>query len=103
MAPAEAHGRHKHLPNRLDLPVGFQPEGITIGKAPYAYVGSLANGDIYRVSLRTGDLRKVNDKTPGSPSVGLKIDRRGLLYVAGGPTGTARVVNVRTGHTSPIP
>jgi len=99
VAPAEAHGRHKHLPNRIDLPAGFQPEGITIGKAPYAYVGSLANGDIYRVSLRTGDLRKVNDKTPGSPSVGLKIDRRGLLYVAGGPTGTARVVNVRTGHT----
>ena len=103
VTPAEAHGRPKHWPNRLDLPVGFRPEGITIGKAAYAYVGSLANGDIYRVSLRTGALRKVNDKTPGSPSVGLKIDRRGLLYVAGGPTGTARVVNVRTGHTKSYP
>ena len=44
----------KSLPNRIELPVGFQPEGITIGKAPYAYVGSLADGDIYRADLRTG-------------------------------------------------
>ena len=98
VAPAEAKHRN-HWPDRIPLPVGFQPEGITIGKGPYAYVGSLANGDILRVNLRTGALRKVNDETPGTPSVGLKIDRRGLLYVAGGPTGTARVVNVRTGRT----
>jgi sugar lactone lactonase YvrE len=98
MAPAEANPRHNY-PDRIDLPAGFQPEGITIGRAPYAYLGSLANGDIYRVSLRTGALRQVNDETPGSPSVGLKIDRHGLLYVAGGPTGAARVVNARTGDT----
>jgi sugar lactone lactonase YvrE len=98
VAPAEAKPRN-HWPDRIELPVGFQPEGITVGKAPYAYVGSLANGDIYRVSLRTGALRQVNDETPGTPSVGLKIDRRGLIYVAGGPSGTARVVNVRTGDT----
>jgi sugar lactone lactonase YvrE len=95
--PAQGHGRYDY-PDRIDLPVGFQPEGITIGKAPYAYVGSLANGDIYRIALRTGARRLVSDG-PGTPSVGLKIDRRGLLYVAGGPSGTARVVNVRTGGT----
>ena len=37
---------------------------------------------------------------PGTPSVGLKLDRRGLLYVAGGPSGTARIVNLKTGRVS---
>ena len=96
VAPAEAKPRN-HWPDRIELPVGFQPEGITIGKAPYAYLGSLANGDIYRVNLRTGRGRVVTDRPPGTPSVGLKINRRGLLYVAGGPSGTARVVSARTG------
>jgi sugar lactone lactonase YvrE len=99
VAPAEASPRHAY-PNRIALPRGFQPEGITIGEAPVAYLGSLANGDIYAVQLRTGKRRLVS-KGPGSPSVGLKIDRHGLLYVAGGPSGTARVVNVRTGKTKP--
>ncbi len=33
VAPAEARPRHDY-PDRIELPVGFQPEGITIGKAP---------------------------------------------------------------------
>ncbi len=96
VAPAEARPRHNY-PDRIDLPVGFQPEGITIGKAPYAYVGSLADGDIYRADLRTGE-GKVISEGPGTPSVGLKLDKFGRLYVAGGPSGTARVVNTRTGN-----
>jgi sugar lactone lactonase YvrE len=95
VAPAEAKPRHSY-PDRIDLPVGFQPEGITIGKGPYAYVGSLADGDIYRADLRTGEGRVIS-QGPGTPSVGLKIDKRGLLYVAGGPSGTARAVSARTG------
>ena len=97
VAPAQGHGRHDY-PDKIHLPRGFQPEGITIGRKPVAYLGSLADGDIYAVDLRTGKRRLVSDG-PGTPSVGLKIDRRGLLYVAGGPSGTARVVNVRTGDT----
>lgn len=95
VAPAEARPRYDY-PDRIELPVGFQPEGITIGKAPYAYVGSLADGDIYRADLRTGR-GKVISQGPGTPSVGLKLDKSGRLYVAGGPSGTARVVNARTG------
>jgi sugar lactone lactonase YvrE len=96
VAPAEARPRSDY-PDRIELPVGFQPEGITIGKAPYAYVGSLANGAIYRADLRTGRGRVITPKPPGTPAVGLKIDNRGRLYVAGGPSGTARVVSARTG------
>jgi sugar lactone lactonase YvrE len=99
VTPAEAHGRHGRLPDRIALPVGFLPEGITIGKAPVAYLGSRANGDIIAVNLKTGKRRLVSEGPgPGNPSVGLKVDRHGLLYVAGGTTGTGRVVSVRTGR-----
>ena len=96
VAPAEARPRQL---DRIDLPVGFQPEGIAIGKGPYAYLGSLADGDIYRANLRTGKGRVIS-QGPGTPSVGLKLDRRGHLYVAGGPSGTARIVNLKTGRVS---
>ena len=100
VAPAQAHGRHKHSPDRIELPVGFLPEGITIGRTPVAYLGSRANGDIYAANLKTGKGRVISEGPgPGNPSVGLKVDRRGLLYVSGGTTGTARVVDVRTGDS----
>ncbi len=98
VAPAEAKHRNSY-PDRIDLPVGFLPEGITIGKAPVAYLGSRADGDIIAVNLKTGQLRLVSEGLgPGNPSIGLKIDKRGLLYVAGGGTGTGRVISARTGE-----
>jgi sugar lactone lactonase YvrE len=75
----------------------FQPEGITIGRHTTAYLGSLADGDIYAVSLRTGEYKLISKGLPNSPSVGLKIDNHGRLFVAGGPTGTGRVIDVKTG------
>jgi sugar lactone lactonase YvrE len=82
-------------PAVLQLPNGFQPEGIAI-KGKTAYFGSLADGDIYAVNLRNGK-GKVISQGPGTPSVGLKIDNRDRLFVAGGPAGDARVVDVRSG------
>jgi sugar lactone lactonase YvrE len=84
------------FPDRIELPDGFQPEGITIGRGATAYLGSLADGDIYAVNLRTGE-GSVISEGPDSPSVGLKIDNQGRLFVAGGPSGTGRVIDVRTG------
>ena len=54
VAPAEARPRPDCYPDRIELPVGFLPEGITIGQAPIAYLGSRADGDIYAADLRTG-------------------------------------------------
>jgi sugar lactone lactonase YvrE len=85
------------FPGVIELPDGFQPEGIAIGPGPTAWVGSLAHGDIYEIRLRTGE-GDVVSQGPGTPSVGLKSDKRGRLFVAGGPTGTARVVDVDTGE-----
>jgi hypothetical protein len=83
-------------PQTISLPDGFQPEGIAIGKLPYAYFGSRVDGDIYRVSLRTGEGRVIS-QGPGTQSLGLKLDGRGRLFVSGGAGGDARVINAATG------
>lgn len=93
---AQAHGKgHGSFPAVIQLPNGFQPEGIAV-RGTKAYFGSLADGDIYAVNLRTGK-GKVISQGPGTPSVGLKVDHRGRLFVAGGAAGDARVVDTRTG------
>ncbi|GAA2676195.1 MULTISPECIES: SMP-30/gluconolactonase/LRE family protein [Actinosynnema] len=84
------------FPAEFPLPDGFLPEGITIGDRPTAYFGSRADGDLYRVDLRTGR-GEVFSQGPGTASVGLKIDRRDRLFVAGGAAGDARVVDARSG------
>jgi hypothetical protein len=84
------------FPDRIELPDGFRPEGITIGPGATAYLGSLANGDIYAVNLRTGE-RTLVSEGPGTSSVGLKIGKQDHLFVAGGATGTGRVIDVESG------
>ncbi|WP_089103060.1 SMP-30/gluconolactonase/LRE family protein [Streptomyces hyaluromycini] len=84
-------------PTSLALPDGWQPEGITIGAGPYAYLGSLVDGSLYRADLRTGT-GKVISTGPGTPAVGLKLDPRGRLFVAARSFG-ARVVDARSGET----
>ena len=97
-APAGAATRPGDIfPTEFALPTGFQPEGIAIGAMPLAYFGSLVDGDIYRVNLITGDGRIIS-QGPGTPSVGMKIDHRGRLFVAGGDAGDARVVSAFTGE-----
>lgn len=96
-SPAVSAVPDRIFPSRIELPDGFQPEGIAIGPGPTAWFGSRADGDIYRVSLRTGE-GEVISQGPGTPSVGLKSDRRGRLFVAGGVAGTARVVDSETGE-----
>jgi sugar lactone lactonase YvrE len=96
--PLASTAQAKPFPDQIDLPAGFQPEGITIGKRATAYLGSLADGDIYAVSLRTGEGSIVSTGLgPEAPSVGLKVDNRGHLFVAGGPSGAGRVIDVGTG------
>ncbi|MEV6487548.1 superoxide dismutase [Actinoplanes sp. NPDC051633] len=96
--PASAgSSHHPHLKTTFDLPAGFQPEGIAIGNSPYAYFGSRVDGDIYRASLKTGR-GEVITQGPGTQSLGMKLDRRGRLFVAGGSGGDARVIDARSGR-----
>ncbi|MFG1927263.1 SMP-30/gluconolactonase/LRE family protein [Cryptosporangium sp. NPDC048952] len=87
-----------NTPTTYELPAGFRPEGVAIGHEPVAYFGSLADGDILRVDLRSGR-SKVIAQGPGTASVGLKLDQRGRLFVAGQSAGTARVVDTKSGKT----
>ncbi|WP_136706973.1 superoxide dismutase [Agromyces sp. H66] len=80
----------------IGLPDGFRPEGIAIDPRGIAYLGSLADGDIYAADVRTGE-GEVISEGPDTPSVGLKVDRHGRLFVSGGPSGSARVVDTATG------
>jgi sugar lactone lactonase YvrE len=90
-------GRGDLFPTLIQLPDNWLPEGIAIGRLPFAYFGSRADGSIYRANLVNGT-GKVISQGPGTPSVGLKIDSRGRLFVAGGTGGDARVVNAFTGE-----
>src|SRR5947199_9508518 len=89
-AAATPAGGPGHFPATIALPLGFPPEGIAIG-GHFAWFGSRLDGSIYRADLRTGAGRIVSPG-PGTPSLGLKLDRRGRLFVAGGTGGDARVL-----------
>ncbi|NUT36343.1 MAG: superoxide dismutase [Hamadaea sp.] len=78
------------------LPNGFAPEGIEVGRFGQAYVSNRVNGSVYRLDLRTGE-GSVLFAGPGTPSLGLKVDGRGRLFVAGGTGGNARVVDTESG------
>jgi sugar lactone lactonase YvrE len=95
-AEAETRGSAPVYPTQFSLPDGFQPEGIAIGPGRAAYFGSRATGAIYQVDLRTGT-GKIISPGPGTPSLGLKVDGRGRLFVAGGSGGDARVISTRSG------
>lgn len=83
-------------PARIDLPAGFQPEGIAIDRSGTAYFGSRLDGDIYAASLRSG-AGNVISQGPGTASLGMKVDQRGRLFVAGGAGGNARVIDTHSG------
>ncbi len=93
---APAAGHSTQFPAHFDLPAGFQPEGIAIDHGGTAYFGSRVDGDIYATSLRTGQ-GKVITQGPGTASLGLKVDQRGRLFVAGAAGGDGRVIDTRTG------
>src|SRR3954467_962475 len=74
------------FPGRIDLPDGWQPEGITAGRGTTAYVGSLATGAIATVDVRTGALDVLVRSATG-PAVGVDYEAgRDRLWVAGGPS-----------------
>ena len=92
---ATAAGGGSQFPQRIELPNGFQPEGIAIARGQF-YVGSIPTGAVYRGSVRTGQGAVLVQPQDGRAAIGLKVDR-GRLFVAGGPTGMGFVYDARTG------
>ena len=97
VAPAvAAHSTSADLPTRIDLPNGWQPEGITSwGK--WLFAGSLKDGAIYRANAKNGMGRIFVAGEAGKAATGLHIDRWGRLWAAGAGTGEVRVFDARNG------
>jgi sugar lactone lactonase YvrE len=90
-------GAAARFPERIDLPDGFQPEGIAIGKRGTFYVGSIPTGAIYRGNLKTGQGSVFIPGAAGRAAIGVHLCR-GRLFVAGGATGKAFIYSARTGE-----
>jgi sugar lactone lactonase YvrE len=94
--PAAA-GAHS-LPETIRLPDGWQPEGIASGRGTSLYVGSIPTGAIWKGDARTGEGAPLVPGRPGErAAIGIKVDKRNRIFVAGGPTGKAFVYDARTG------
>jgi sugar lactone lactonase YvrE len=78
---------------------GFQPEGIDIGNGNTFFVGSIPTGAVYRGDLRTGEGSVLVPAQTGRAAIGLDVDDRKRIFVAGGGTGRAWVYDARTGAT----
>jgi sugar lactone lactonase YvrE len=87
------------FPDLIQLPTGFRPEGIAVGRGPVFFTGSLADGAVIRGDLRTGEYEILVAGAAGMVSVGMAFDQRtNALFVAGGPTGLLRVFDAGTGQ-----
>jgi sugar lactone lactonase YvrE len=101
-APPAHASRSRTLPETIELTsaatagTGFQAEGI-VARGTHAWAGSLATGTIVRADLVTGDVATVVESA-GGPAVGLALDDRHRLWVAGGPAGTGRVYDAQSGE-----
>jgi hypothetical protein len=83
-------------PDHINLPNGWQPEGIAIGKGNTFYVGSIPTGRVWKGNLRNGQGSELVPNR-GRQAIGVAVDQRNRLFVAGGPTGDGYVYDARTG------
>jgi len=84
-------------PDQIALPNAFQPEGIA-ARGGFIYVGSIPSGAVYRADIITGNGSILVPSQAGRASIGLKVDGRGRIFVAGGGTGKAFVYDASTGQ-----
>ena len=88
-----------HLPETIDLPEGFQGEGIATGRLGTFYAGSRSDGRVARGDLQRGTSEVFVKKPLVEAATGLKADlRHDLLWVAGAGTGMAAVYDLATGE-----
>ncbi len=85
------------FPQVIQLPPGFQPEGIEVGKGTTFFVGSRVTGAIYKGNLRTGAGAILVPGGSGRTATGIELDPHNRLFVAGAGTGDAFIYNANTG------
>ena len=85
------------FPDTIRLPDGWQPEGIASGRGTSLYVGSIPTGAVWKGDARTGRGDVLVPGQEGRSAIGIKVDKRNRLFVAGGGTGKAFVYDAKTG------
>jgi hypothetical protein len=94
VVPATANS----FPDQIDLPAGWQPEGIT-SDGTTLYVGSLVDGAIWRGTLQSGGGAEFIEGVEGQMAVGLDYESaHDRLWVAGGGGSSIRVYDATTGE-----
>lgn len=84
LAVSPASADPARFPDTIPLPDGFFPEGIA-ADGTTAYVGSLSDGSIQVLDLRSGSSTSfAGSPGPGKIAVGMDVDADGRLWVAGG-------------------
>jgi hypothetical protein len=85
-------------PNRIDLPNGWAPEGITTGLGTTVFVGSLVDGAVWKADVRTGNGAVLVPGVPGNVAVGTFFEKdANRLWVVGGATGQLRAYDATSG------
>lgn len=93
-----AVGAATPFPAHIDLPPGWQPEGITAGAGSTAFAGSLADGSIARVDLRTGGVSTLVQGAAGLAEAGVEYESAAnRIWVAGAGTGQVRAYDATSG------
>ena len=83
--------------DRLELPNGWAPEGITTDGTSL-FAGSLADGAIWRVDPAAGEGAILAEGAEGRVAAGIEHDAYGRLWTAGGPTGEVRAYDAASGE-----
>jgi hypothetical protein len=90
------------FPNIINLPNGWLPEGVAVGRGHVIYAGSRRHGAVYAADLRTGEGKIVVPEQTGRIAVGLAFDSRtDNIFVAGGPGGAGYVYNANAENKVP--
>jgi sugar lactone lactonase YvrE len=96
VALAHDHGKRGDRVFTLQPDPAGNPEGIAFDHRSNAFFVSITtDGAIYRGTLGSDTVTPFIPGAAGNAAVGIKV-RRGLLYVAGGPTGTITVYDLTT-------
>ncbi|MBI5507899.1 MAG: SMP-30/gluconolactonase/LRE family protein [Deltaproteobacteria bacterium] len=94
---AGGHGRYTTVSHdEMKLPRGFRPEGVTLSGG-WLYIGSIPTGRIVRTNQATGATELVVGAKGPRSAIGLKVDDRGRIFVAGGQRGEAYVYDAESG------
>ena len=101
-AQAAPQTASKAVLDRIDLPTGWQPEGITSGPGSTFWSGSIGGNGLLMGDLRTGRTKVVLPGKPGLVIAGLYFDRRSGLVWGVGADGTTPTVWAFEGRTGAL-